>query len=84
MRTRIFTLLVAFLAIAGNAVWAQVSEKPSDMNGNGTVASPYELDSKEDLEWFRDYVNDGNPGVCAILTDKYRKWHTGGMGADNV
>ena len=25
MRTRIFTLLVAFLAIAGNAVWGQDS-----------------------------------------------------------
>ena len=49
MRTRIFTLLVAFLAIAGNAVWGQETTKPSDMNGNGTTTSPYELNSKEDL-----------------------------------
>ena len=69
MRTRIFTLLVAFLAIAGNAVWGQETTKPSDMNGNGTTTSPYELDSKEDLKWFRDYVNEGNPGACAKLTD---------------
>ena len=69
MRTRIFTLLVAFLAIAGNAVWGQETTKPSDMNGDGTTTAPYELDSKEDLEWFRDYVNEGNPGACAKLTD---------------
>ncbi len=69
MNTRIFTLLIAFLAIAGNAVWGQETTKPSDMNGDGTTTAPYELNSKEDLEWFRDYVNEGNPGACAILTD---------------
>ena len=69
MRTRIFTLLVAFLAIAGNAVWAAEPEKPEGLTGEGTEISPYELDSKEDLKWFRDYVNEGNPGACAILTD---------------
>ena len=72
MIKRITTLVFVFLTIVGNAVWAQVSEKPSDMNGNGTVASPYELDSKEDLEWFRDYINNGNVTereACAKLTD---------------
>ena len=69
MRTRIFTLLVAFLAIAGNAVWGQETTKPSDMNGDGTTTAPYELDSKEDLKWFRDYVNEGHPEACAKLTD---------------
>ena len=69
MRTRIFTLLVAFLAIAGNAVWGQETTKPSDMNGEGTTTAPYELDSKEDLKWFRNYVNEGHPEACAKLTD---------------
>ena len=69
MRTRIFTLLVAFLAIAGNAVWAAEPEKPEGLTGEGTEISPYELDSKEDLEWFRNYVNEGHPEACAKLTD---------------
>ena len=68
MRTRIFTLLVAFLAIAGNAVWGQETTKPSDMSGDGTITSPYELNSKEDLEWFRDLVNGGDADACAKLT----------------
>ena len=68
MRTRIFTLLVAFLAIAGNAVWAAEPEKPEGLTGEGTEISPYELDSKEDLEWFRDLVNDGDYDACAKLT----------------
>ena len=67
MRTRIFTLLVAFLAIAGNAVWGQETTTPdTEIIGSKTF---YLLDSKEDLEWFRDYVNEGNPGACAKLTD---------------
>ena len=39
------------------------------MKGEGTTTSPYELDSKEDLKWFRDYVNEGHPEACAKLTD---------------
>ncbi len=50
------------LALAGVSAWGQTLE------GKGTKEEPYLLDSKEDLEWFRNYVNAGNPGACAVLT----------------
>ena len=53
MRTRIFTLLVAFLAIAGNAVWGQE---------NGIM----EIKSWDDFLKFRDAVKE-NPNINAIL-----------------
>ncbi len=68
MNTRIFTLLIAFLAIAGNAVWGQeTTTSPGTETIDGKTF--YLLDSKKDLEWFRDYVNEGNPSACAKLTD---------------
>ena len=65
------------LALAGVSAWGQTPE------GVGTKEDPYQLDSKEDLEWFRDRVNAGNPGACAVLTkdiilnnncDSYEQW----------
>lgn len=56
------------LALAGVSAWGK-SDKPTDMNGDGSENSPFELNSKEDLEWFRDYVSDGISAVCAVLTD---------------
>ena len=50
------------LALAGVSAWGQTLE------GKGTKEEPYQLDSKEDLEWFRNHVNDGHPEACAILT----------------
>ena len=65
MRTRIFTLLVAFLAIAGNAVWGQ----GTSLTGEGTPENPYQISNADDLKAFRDLVNDGDADACAILTD---------------
>lgn len=50
------------LALAGVSAWGQTPE------GVGTKEDPYQLDSKEDLEWFRDRVNAGYPEACAVLT----------------
>ena len=52
------------LALAGVSAWGQET-KPE---GQGTIDVPYKLDSKEDLEWFRNHVNDGRPEACAVLT----------------
>ena len=65
MRTRIFTLLVAFLAIAGNAVWGQ----GTSLTGEGTPENPYQISNADDLKAFRDLVNGGDADACAILTD---------------
>ena len=66
MRTRIFTLLVAFLAIAGNAVWGQDHTFPG---GDGSEGNPYQISTPEDLKAFRALVNGGDADACAILTD---------------
>ena len=63
MRTRIFTWL--FMLLVPVLCWAN-EEPPTEAIDGKTF---YLLDSKEDLEWFRDYVNEGNPGACAKLTD---------------
>ena len=63
MRTRIFTWL--FMLLVPALCWAN-EEPPTEAIDGKTF---YLLDSKEDLEWFRDYVNEGNPGACAKLTD---------------
>ena len=65
MRTRIFTLLVAFLAIAGNAVWGQ----GTSLTGEGTPENPYQISTPDELKAFRDLVNGGDADACAILTD---------------
>ena len=56
MKTRIFTLLVAFLAIAGNAVWGQSFTYGG---GSGTETDPYKINSKTDLESLATAVNGG-------------------------
>ena len=55
MRTRIFTLLVAFLAIAGNAVWGQ-GQNYTFPGGNGTANAPYQLSTEADLKAFQQLV----------------------------
>ena len=67
MRTRIFTLLVAFLAIAGNAVWGQETSWIGE--GTGTPEDPYQISTPDELKAFRDLVNGGDADACAILTD---------------
>ena len=66
MRTRIFTLLVAFLAIAGNAVWGQETTWTGE--GSGTAEDPYQISTPDELKAFRDLVNGGDADACAILT----------------
>ena len=63
MKSRIITMLVAFLAIAGNAVWAAEPQ----LTGSGTESDPYQIFTAADLKAFRDYVNEGNPETCAKL-----------------
>ena len=65
MKSRIITLLVAFLAIAGNAVWAAEPQ----LTGSGTESDPYQISTADNLKTFRDYVNEGHPEACAILKD---------------
>ena len=65
MRTRIFTLLFAFLAIAGNAVWGQETSWTGE--GSGTVEDPYQISTADELKAFRDLVNDGDADACAKL-----------------
>ena len=68
MRTRIFTLLVAFLAIAGNAVWGQGT---SFSGGEGTEGDPYLISSAKDLKALASSVNDDKEdyeGKYFILT----------------
>ena len=65
MKSRIITLLVAFLAIAGNAVWGQ----DTSWTGEGTPEDPYQISTPEELKAFRNLVNGGDADACAKLTD---------------
>ena len=66
MKSRIITLLVAFLAIAGNAVWGQ----GTSLTGEGTPENPYQISNADDLKAFRELVNGGDADACAkLMTD---------------
>ena len=65
MKSRIITLLVAFLAIAGNAVWGQGTSWTGQ--GTGTPENPYQISNADDLKAFRELVNGGKADACAIL-----------------
>ena len=70
MKTRIFTLLVAFLTMVGNAVWGQeTTTTPKTETIDGKIF--YLLGSKEDLKWFQKHVSESedNASACAKLTD---------------
>lgn len=48
---------------------ALMAANAADMpQGTGTAEDPYLIGTKEELQWFRDTVNDGEPGICAKLT----------------
>ena len=47
------------------ALYADDTNKPR--NGNGTTEDPYQITSNDELEWFRDTVNEGNAEICAEL-----------------
>ena len=38
------------------------------MTGSGTKNDPYQIGTAEGLKWFRDKVNSGEYGLCAVLT----------------
>ena len=65
MKSRIITLLVAFLAIAGNAVWAAEPQ----LTGSGTESDPYQIFTADDLKAFRELVNGGKADACAKLME---------------
>ena len=66
MKTRIFTFLMALLCLPVVS-WGQ-DTKPSDMNGDGTATTPFELDSADDLKWFQTQIDREHTDYCAILT----------------
>ena len=73
------------------ALYADENNKPK---GDGTKASPYQITSTEELEWFRDTVNAGETGICAELmnnldfdnkqNDGYWTWTPIGNSKDNA
>ena len=38
------------------------------MTGSGTESDPYQISTADELKWFRDKVNSGEYGLCAVLT----------------
>ena len=57
----ILLLLCMVLTLLPTAVFAT--------NGEGTAENPYQLSNKDDLKQFRDLVNSGSTGICAVLTN---------------
>ena len=63
----VIAALAALAAAQGEiALYADESNKPK---GEGTKASPYQITSTDELEWFRNTVNEGNAEICAELMD---------------
>ena len=61
----VIAALAALAAAQGEiALYADENNKPK---GDGTKASPYQITSTEELEWFRDAVNEGKTDICAEL-----------------
>ena len=83
---------------APEAKLAEVSEQAANGSETAVYAAPdttkigdkdyYQLDSKEDLEWFRDQVNSGNGTINAVLTNdidlRNENWTPIGTTADWV
>ena len=68
-RNRLFTMLMLVMAILmpyGGA-WAQTAIPPSE--GDGSEGSPYIITKAEELEWFRNEVNNGQYSICAKIAD---------------
>ena len=61
----VIAALAALAAAQGEiALYADENNKP---RGDGTEAHPYQITSTDELEWFRDTVNEGNAEICAEL-----------------
>ena len=66
----VIAALAALAAAQGEiALYADESNKP---RGEGTKASPYQITSNKELEWFRDTVNAGETGICAELMNNLK------------
>lgn len=54
---------------AKGTVTVTLPYKEYDINGDGKDEIVYQIDSKKDLAWFADYVNNGHSDANAALTD---------------
>ena len=50
-----------------NGQIAPLADENNKPRGDGTEAHPYQITSTDELEWFRDTVNEGNAEICAEL-----------------
>lgn len=67
-RNRLFTMLMLVMALLiPQCGWAQEIRKPSV--GDGSEGSPYIITKAEELEWFRNEVNNGQYSICAKIAD---------------
>lgn len=65
---RLFTMLMLVMALLiPQCGWAQEIRKPSV--GDGSEGSPYIITKAEELEWFRNEVNNGQYSICAKIAD---------------
>ena len=64
MRKRILSIITALCLVASILSSFSVVVLAA---GSGTVADPYLLYNYSDLAWFRNHVNSGNYGACAML-----------------
>lgn len=51
-----------------NGQITQYVDDDNRMDGLGTEAYPYQISTADELKWFRDKVNSGEYGLCAVLT----------------
>ena len=68
-RNKLFTMLMLVMAILMpyEGAWAQTAIPPSE--GDGSEGSPYIITKAEELEWFRNEVNNGQYSICAKIAD---------------
>lgn len=59
-------LLLVVSLLVPQFVLAQSATQPT--LGDGSKDKPYQIESLENLMWFRNQVNNGNVSLCAILT----------------
>ena len=54
--------------ITGATFSSGITGDPALVTGSGTETDPYQISTAEGLKWFRDKVNSGEYGLCAVLT----------------
>lgn len=60
-------LLLVMALLIPQWAWAQTAIPPSE--GDGSEGSPYIITKAEELEWFRNEVNNGQYSICAKIAD---------------